>query len=134
MIDKDFNKWFNKLHPSTQQVFVCGYNGIPCGSDVYEEAIKNNPEEFPEEVEHKKKWDSVPSETKDLYFKKLSELEISHYAKAPHAGSGLVFFSTHPKEHKEYSDFLEKNRPMLQKKKKQLHDKYLAEYGIKFCV
>ena len=43
MIMKDFDKWFESLHSSTNLAYVASVCGTPIGHDTYEEAIKNNP-------------------------------------------------------------------------------------------
>lgn len=129
---KDFNKYFERLHRSTQYALVAKYSGTPISGDIYDEAIKNNPECFPEEVEHMKKWAGVPQEVKDKYFKETREVDDAFYNGAPHSQMGLVWYSQHPEECKERDAYLNANRESYRANLRRVHDKYLKEYGIKF--
>lgn len=55
--------------------------GFGVGVSHYEEMITKYPEHFKDEIEYRKKWDSVPQEVKDEYFN-------NHYK--------LTYDKTHP--------------------------------------
>jgi hypothetical protein len=52
---------------SVQFVKMMAVMGQPIGLSVYERALKEGPEWFPEEIEERRKWASVPQEVKDAY-------------------------------------------------------------------
>lgn len=129
---KNFDKWFENLHSSTKQVYMCDMMNIPVGCSTYEEAIQNNPEEFEEEIEYRNKWNSIPSEVVDKYYEETTKIDNDHFDNAPHKGMGIIWYMEHPKEDKERNDWLDTNRHIRQKKLKEIHNKYIAPYGIEY--
>ena len=120
-----------KLHSSTEFVLISLMTHGFVGSDILEEALKHNPEVFPDIVERRKIWDAIPQDEKDAYFKKQRELDFGYYDSAPHSGMGIVWYARHPKEDKERDKWLTAYREEYEKKCSLLHEKYFGKYGLK---
>ena len=127
---QDWMDKFDSLHTSTQIVLAMQMINQPIGMSTYEEALEHNPEMFPDEIEHRRKWSLVPKHVEEAYLKELSEFENKHFGQAPHAGMGIVWYMNHPLEHKENEEWHKKHRKERLENKKKIHDKYLSEYGI----
>lgn len=118
------------LSVSTQHVILCSTYSMPCNVDIYEQALKDNPEYFKEELEYRRKWEAIPKSIKNKYYKELGEFETNIYGKAPHAGKGLIFFANNPQASYEYSKYIASYRDELESKRKELNDKYFKKYGL----
>lgn len=123
--------WFNRLHSSTQLVIVLQMVNGFVGSDTLEEALKHNPEVFPDIIERRKIWDTIPQKEKDAYFEELHKLNNGYYDSAPHSGMGIVWYVRHPKEDKERDKWLSAHREKYEKKCSELREKYFGKYGLK---
>lgn len=120
-----------KLHRSTKSVFISLMIHGFVGSDILEEALKYNPEVFPDIVERRNIWDSIPQEEKDAYFEELHKLDDGYYGSAPHSGMGLMWYIDHAKEDYERDKWFMENRFKYEKKCSSLHEKYFGKYGLK---
>jgi hypothetical protein len=106
--------------------------GMPIGMSTYDKAIAEHPEYFPEEVEHRKNWASIPqsvhdaykAELDELYFKETGEKEIIPF------GKGMAYWMEHLEEYEEFR----KEQKILFEKRQQiervLHEKYYSKYNI----
>ena len=120
-----------KLHSSTEFVLISLMTHGFVGSDILEEALKHNPEVFPDIVERRKIWDSIPQGEKDAYFKEQNKLNFEYYDSAPHSGMGIMRYINHAKEDYERDKWLMENRFKYEKKCSELHEKYFGKYGLK---
>lgn len=69
-------KSINDIPNEVLAVWAASFGGY-IGAEQLNNAIEKYPEYFPEEVEHKRKWDSVPQELKDRYFKSDSTFRLT---------------------------------------------------------
>ena len=74
----------------------------------------------------------LPQEIKDSYFKEKVEHYNDLHKGTQHKGSGMLFFANNPDKAKEYFDYCDKIRPILNQKEEELHNKYFKKYKIKF--
>lgn len=49
-------------------VLAAQYTNTPISIDIYNRALNEGPEYFPEEIEYRNKWESIPTEVKDAYY------------------------------------------------------------------
>ena len=124
-----------KAPPLVQQVQMCAMMNIPIGSSAYEEAIEKHPDYFPEEVEHRRKWASVPQEVKDAHDAEAKIIFNKYWEAAPPLGNhGLIaqIRDTEAKKQlKAWQAYNDKTRPLQKKEEDDLYDRYFNEYGLK---
>lgn len=100
--------------PIIGQVYMCGMMNIPIGSSIYEKAIQKHPEYFPEEVEHRKKWDSVPQQIKDAYSAELYKILDKYREAAPSLGNHGILAQIRDtkakKQLKAWQEYMDKTR------------------------
>jgi len=115
-----------------QYIWVMGASNTPIGSSIYNKAIKEYPQYFPEEVEHERKWSLIPKEVHEAYFKECHELDKVIYKDVPHQGKGIMFFVNNPKADKEHHTAWTEADKESESLRKKLHDKYYLKYGIEY--
>lgn len=115
-----------------QYIYAAWLCNTPIGMATLDEAVKAHPEYFPDEVEHRRKWSLVPKSVQDEYFSELWKLHEEVYNDLPHENKGILYYAQHPKEYREWQEALDKRRPMEAQREKELHEKYLAPYGIPY--
>lgn len=71
LTEKEFFEAPNKV----QYIYMMGMMKRAIGSGVYEDAIKEHPEYFPDEVEHTRKWDAIPQDVHDKYWEEYWKLD-----------------------------------------------------------
>lgn len=114
-----------------QYVYMCSIINHPIGINTYQEAVKKHPEYFPEEVEYNKKWNLIPQEVHDSYWKEYLELDKEIMKNVP-PSKGIFGWAKDPEGlnewEKTYYEAEEKGRPL----RKELHQKHYSKYGIDF--
>lgn len=68
-------KEFEDAPVNVQYIYMCAVLKQPIGLDTYEDAIKEHPEYFPDEIKHRKKSEKIPQEVHDAYFEERYKLE-----------------------------------------------------------
>jgi hypothetical protein len=125
------NKEFEEAPGLVQLIWMNSWGNIPMGVSTYLKAIADHPEYFPEEVEHQKKWDSIPQSVHDAYRAEWTE-RFKELNKDSPPQMGILYWFDHPEELKELRKFHDKVRPLEQKMEKELHEKYYSAYGLKY--
>jgi len=132
-------------------VKMAALTNMPIGYEMYEKAITEYPEHFPEEVEHRRKWDLIPQEVHDAYNKEMfgeggglflsnenrDEFE-EQIGKCPHTelqGNGIIWRVTVGDE-KYYNEMQDidawnnKYYKLRSIKEKAIWEKHYSKYGI----
>ena len=124
-------KKFSDAPLDIQILFCKSAAKYPICLEEYENAIKNYPEYFPEEVEHERKWKLIPQEIHDKYLEEMEIFRNEIFSKLPE-NKGVFHWISNPKElelwQKKYNELKEKGKP----KAKLLHEKFYNKYGIKW--
>lgn len=103
----------------------------PVGGKMIDDAIKEYPEYFPDEIEHRKKWASVPEDVKEEYFSALSKMHEEVYKDMP-PSKGIIGWIKDPKGYEEWNKAWQTFRPIEKQKEKEIHEKYLTPHGINY--
>jgi len=122
-------KEFNEAPHIIQYITIMAHLKQPLGSRIIEKAVFEYPQYFPEELEHRKKWENVPDEVKESYFKEISELFREYFNNGER--KGIVYWATHPDEYKNHEEEDKKLLETLERKEKEIEVKYLSKYGLK---
>ena len=107
-------------------IHTMAYMGIPMGMSFYEETIKKYPDYFPDEIEHRRKWDSIPQSLHDAYWSEYWAFYEELWKNEPKSKGILAAIKDQESFHEAY----DRLRPIEKKKEKELHKKYYAKYGL----
>lgn len=126
------NKELSEAPNLIKYIYLYSLADVPIGLSTLEKGINEYPEYFPKEIERREKWNAIPQEVHDTYFKEFFELENQFKKDIPHSGKGILFYIDHPKEFEEYENAMEVANKKLQPLHKQLHEKHYSKYGIEW--
>jgi hypothetical protein len=114
-----------------QYVCMSGITGNPIGANTLNEAIENHPEYFPDEIEHRRKWNAIPQEVHDAYLKDRVLLDVEISNNIP-PSRGICGWIDDPEGYEEWTLALCKATATYSPKRKEIHDKHYAKYGIEY--
>lgn len=106
-----------------------GVTNMPVSSKILEEAIAENPEYFPDEVEYRAKWDKIPQHVHDNYQKEMDALKSEVYKDMPHS-KGILGWIKDPTGLKEWESAYDKCRKIEEPLAAALHKKFYSQYGF----
>lgn len=121
---KDFN-----IPHEVMFVRIAEQCGIPMGYSHYMEIIQKYPEHFPKEIEHKRKWDSIPQQVHDDYGNECQAMRNEVYKNLP-LSKGLMWVIENSQEYRDWQVEYDKCYKIEQEQQKILHDKYYKSYGV----
>ena len=125
--DKEF-----KEAPNSIQILYCkSIANYPVGSEELKKAIEEFPDYFPEEIEHEKKWNSIPESIHEEYWKEMEALRKEIFKDLPE-GRGIFFWINNPTKLKNWQEQYEKLKIKGLPKAKKLHQKFYSSYGIEW--
>lgn len=110
------------------QIWVKNSIGQPIGSGLLERAIENHPEYFPEEVEHRRKYNLIPESVHIDYFEEYFRRESEILKDQPYRVMGILYYAEHPDHYKACRDFAKMKEPELAALKEELEKKYYSPY------
>ena len=127
LTDKEFFEVPNKV----QYIYMMGMMKQPIGSSTYDKAIKEHPEYFPDEVEHRKKWAAIPQEVHDKYWEEYWKIE-EEVMKDVSLSKGIMAWlddqEGYSEWNKKWTEANEKAKPL----REALHKKFYSEYCIEW--
>lgn len=102
----------------------------PVGSQMINEAIENHPEYFADEIEHRRKWASIPQSVHDEYWNEWNKMNKEVFKDMP-PSKGILGWIDDPKGYKEWNGAYRKFAPIRDRLERDLHEKYYSPYGLK---
>ena len=99
------------------------------GASTYESIIKKYPEHFPEETEQRRRYESIPQEVHDAYYKEYWAFHDKLWEDEPPA-QGLFAMINNTDEYRAHQDAYDRLRPIEEENEKLLYKKYYSKYGI----
>jgi len=124
-------KEFFEAPSKVKYIYMMGMMKIPIGSSTYEDVIKEHPEYFPDEVEHRRKWDAIPQEVHDNYLEEYWELDKEIMKNVP-PNKGIMGWiddqEGYSEWNKKWTEAYEKGNPL----REALHKKFYSKYGIEW--
>lgn len=122
-------KEFFEAPSRVQYIYIMGIMKQPIGSSLYNEAIEEHPEYFPDVIEYRKKWVVIPQKAHNDYWEEYWVLDKEVMKNVPDS-KGIVHWASNPSDYvewnKEYTKAKEKGKPLYQ----ELHKKFYSKYGI----
>ena len=103
----------------------------PVSSQMIEDAIKESPEYFPDELENRRKWALIPQQVHDDYWKERKILRAEMYKEIP-PSKGILRWINDPKGYEEWSITYEKCSKAEKPFAAALHKKFYGQYGIEW--
>lgn len=110
-------------------IHMMAYMGIPIGASFYEGVIKKYPDYFPDEIEHRRKWDSVPQSVHDSYWAEYWAFHEELWKDEPKS-QGILAEINKTEGQVSFHEAYDRLRPIEKKKEKELHKKYYSKYGL----
>lgn len=124
-------KEFFEAPSKVQYIYMMGMMKHPIGSSIYEDAIKEHPEYFPDEVEHRRKWDAIPQDVHDKYLEEYWELDKEIMKDVPPSKGIFGWIDDqegYSEWNKKWTEANEKGKPL----REALHKKFYSEYDIEW--
>jgi len=118
-----------KAPPKVAFLYTMAMLNQPVGVSVFEEAIAEHPEYFPDEVEHRRKWSLIPQHVHDEYHKELTTLGAEIYKDMP-PSKGFLEWVNDPSGYKKWSTLFKIYREKEKVLEAELHKKYYSKYGV----
>ena len=105
----------------------------PVGSQMIEDAIKESPEYFPDELEHRRKWALIPQCVHDEYWAGKEKLRTECYKDMP-PSKGIIgwAFDESGDDYNNWNTAYQKCREIEKPLAEALHKKYYGQYGIEY--
>ncbi len=120
-----------KAPSRVQFLYWMAFSKQPVGSQMIEDALREKPEYFPDEIEHRRKWALIPQSVHDEYY---AEKEILHnicYKDMP-PSKGILGWIRDGNGYKEWNDAYNKCREVEKPLAEALHKKHYEQYGIEY--
>jgi len=114
-----------------QFIYTMAMAKQPVGSQIIEDAIKESPEYFPDELEHRRKWALIPQQVHDDYWKEREILRAEMYKEMP-PSKGILGWIDDPKGYEEWNIAYEKCSKAEKPFAAALHKKFYGQYGIEW--
>lgn len=131
-------EWLMSIPPEAWMMALAKRYGGPVSLTVYEKALEQKPEWFPEEVEHKRKWALIPQEVHDQYLTEImtldKEQEVCRDSKYTDK-RGMMHWIEHQQDYNKWTTAYEECRTELDiaAREKEIHTRYYGPYGIEYC-
>lgn len=114
-----------------QFIYMAATQKIPVGGEMIDEAISKHPEYFPDELDHRRKWELIPQSVHDEYFKECEKLRTDCYKDLP-PSKGILGWMNDPEGFEQWNIAYQKCREIEKPLAAALHEKFYGKYGIKY--
>lgn len=114
-----------------QFLYTMAMSKQPVGMKILNDAIAEHPEYFPDEVEHRRKWELIPQQVHDDYLKEREALRIEMYKEMP-PSKGILGWIDDPKGYEEWNIAYEKCKKAEEPLVAALYEKFYGQYGVEW--
>jgi hypothetical protein len=118
----------NKAPGVIRYIFAASSAGLPVSGKLVDQATKDYPQYFQEEIERKTKWNAIPEEIRKAYLKETTEKYMELYGSIPNSRKGIWYWCNHPEEYKGHEKAYEEIQPKLKQIEIELYNKYIKKY------
>jgi hypothetical protein len=122
---------FDEAPNIIQYVYMMGVMKKAIGSKMYDQAISEHPEYFPDEISHRNNWLKVPEEVHNAYWAEYLALHKEVTKDVP-PSLGIFGWADNPEAYVEWINAYRSAEEGAKGRYKELHDKHYSKYGIKF--
>lgn len=102
------------------------------GLKQYNKMLDDFPELYPKEVEYRRKFNAVPQEVWDAYYKESFAIDEFYNQNRPHPNIGIFGMMNSPDKAKEIYDYQDSTYAERIAKKRLVHQKHLGKYNLEF--
>jgi hypothetical protein len=120
----------NAAPPVIQYMWSMAFCRQAIGMSIFEEAIANYPEYFPEEVAHRKLHDSIPQHVHEEYLREYREMHSEVYKDLP-PSKGIIGWSLDPHGYAEWVKAYDKAALVAKDREKEIFNRHYKQYGLK---
>lgn len=130
------NLTFDELAKAPSKVkflYTMAIIGQPVGSQMVEDAIKESPEYFPDELDRKRKWALIPQSVHDEYWSEREKMREEVYKDMP-PSKGIIGWAMDEDRtgFEKWQEAYRKCREIEKPLAEAIHKKYYEKYGIEF--
>lgn len=128
----DSEKYLSEMPPIVCFIKAAAVTKTPVGIAMFEKAITEYPEYFPEEVENRRKWALVPNEVIITHRHEVSLLDKEFRERLPKDQGGIFYWMDHPEEFAQWDKSWHTLREemKIEERELELHNKYFSIYGL----
>lgn len=114
-----------------QYLYFMAMTNNPVGVKIFEEAIAEHPEYFPDEIKLKDKWSKVPQSVQDEYWVEREKIREQCYKEMP-PSKGVLGWAENPQEFEEWQRSYEKCKKVEEPLAIALFKRFYDKYGIEW--
>lgn len=115
-----------------QACYIAAMHNEPIAPVVYNRAIEEYPEYFPDEIERREIWANIPVEVKQQYDKELAVYKLDLMNKAPAEVTNeydrIMLHKKNPKLYKKYKEFYKRSEKLIKEKEDELFTKHFSSF------
>lgn len=105
----------------------------PVGRQMVEDAMRESPEYFPDELELRRKWALIPQSVHDEYWIAKEKLHAEIFKDMPPSKGILGWITDNDTEgYQKWNEAYQKCRDIERPLEKELHEKFYSEYDIEY--
>lgn len=108
---------------------ICAETNTPVGSDMFRQAILENPDHFPEEYARMKAWEAIPQEVHNAY-RRDWEIMYAELHKDEPDSDGIFGIMENTEKSRIWQAWWGKTYPIEREKEAKLHKKHYSKYGV----
>lgn len=120
------NKSLEEVPHLVAFIFLAAASKIPIGHALYEQALKDHPEYFEEELEYRRKWEAIPESVHEQYQKAIDALPKEEMPES----KGMVYWSRNPQEYQEWVKVTAPIFKRQERRERNLFNFFYGPYGI----
>jgi hypothetical protein len=122
---------FLEAPTKVQFLYLMSMLNTPVGAKSFEDAIKESPEYFPDELEHRRKWALIPQQVHDDYWKERDVLHKEIFNDMP-PSKGIVYWVENPQDYTEWILLYKNLRQIEEPLAEAIHKNHYNQYGIEW--
>ena len=118
---------YDKAPHLVKMIWLCRSYGTPIGASVFKEAVTRHPEYFPEEAENISRYEAIPMEVHEAYWKDYYLIQEETHKDVP-PGKGILGWINDMEGYKEFKIKSDQAREKAKPLHEANHIKHYSKY------